>query len=288
METETLFEMPASEEDLYRRAISVPYERKVSQAISLIREMEPTALNLSEDGYYVAFSGGKDSVVLAELFRLARVKYTLNYNKTTIDPPELIRFMRHKYPSLIWHTAEKKPLPLKMAEKYGPPTRLRRWCCEMYKEHGGHGLFTATGVRGPESPRRKGLWKQVNKDRRSEYAFILCPIVYWTDSDIWRFIKTNNLPYCSLYDEGFKRLGCIGCPFGGPKQMLAQFKRWPRYEALWKRGFQKYWDNWKGVPRRDGKPRWIERMDSVDDLWNWWIEGKAYQGKEADCQGWLW
>lgn len=283
-----LFDYPDTEEELYQAAIHVPLDRKIVQAIALIRQMEQSALDLSPDGYYVCFSGGKDSVVLAELFKRAGVKYTLNYNKTTIDPPELIRFMRHEYPELIWHTAEKKPLPIKMAENYGPPTRLKRWCCELYKEHGGVGLFKATGVRAPESPRRKGLWKQVNKDQRSEHTFILCPIIYWTDKDIWRFIRDNDLPYCSLYDDGFKRLGCIGCPFGDTKQRLRQFQRWPRYEALWKRGFQKYWDNFKGVPRRDGKPRWIEKMNSVDDLWQWWISGKAYQGDQADCQGWLW
>jgi len=282
-----LFNDPPTEEELYQTAIRVPLERKITQAIDLIREMESSALKLSPNGYYVCFSGGKDSVVLAELFRLSGVKYTLNYNITTIDPPEVIRFMRKFYPDLIWHRAERKSLPYKMAERFGPPTRLKRWCCNVYKEHGGDGLFKATGVRGEESPRRKGMWKQINKDRYSE-AFIVCPIVYWTDSDIWRFIHEHNLPYCSLYDEGFKRLGCIGCPYGDTKQMLKQFERWPRYEALWKRGFQKYWDNFKGVPKRNGEDRWIEKMNSVDDLWNWWISGKAYKGEQADCQMWLW
>lgn len=282
-----LFNEPETEEELYQAAIRVPLERKITQAISLIQSMEQSALNLSPDGYYVCFSGGKDSVVLEELFKMSGVKFTLNYNVTTIDPPEVIKFMRNNYPELIWHRAEKKTIPQKMTDKScGPPTRIARWCCEIYKEHGGDGLFKAIGVRGEESKRRKGLWKQITKNNRM--GLILCPIIYWIDEDVWQFIKDKSIPYCSLYDEGFKRLGCIGCPLGGHKSQAREFKRWPRYEALWKRGFQQYWDTWKGVPRRDGKPRWIEKMDSVDDLWNWWISGKAYQGKKADCQMWLW
>lgn len=278
---------PATQDELYQAAIRMPLDRKIAQAIALIQEMEQSALNLSPSGYYVAFSGGKDSVVMAELFHMAGVKHTLNYNITTIDPPELIRFMRLNYPDLLWHRAEKKTIPQKMVDKsYGPPTRLARWCCEIYKESGGNGLFSSIGVRAEESKRRKGLWKQITKNNRG--GMFLCPILYWTEKNIWQFIKENSLPYCSLYDEGFQRLGCIGCPLAGPKNQAMEFKRWPRYEALWKRGFQLYWDTWKGVPRRDGKPRWIERMETVDELWGWWISGKALRGKQADCQGWLW
>jgi phosphoadenosine phosphosulfate reductase len=175
-----------------------------------------------------------------------------------------------------------------MADKAsGPPTRLARWCCEIYKEQGGNGLFQAIGVRAPESQRRKGAWAIVSFHKRDNSP-IMCPILYWTDVDIWTFIYEQKMEYCSLYDEGFARLGCIGCPMGGPKGMAKDFARWPHYEKLWKRGFQKYWDRWKGVPTlRENKhgnhDRWIEKMDSVDDLWNWWISGKAYEPPVRDA-----
>lgn len=275
-----------SEEELYQIAISIPLEEKIQKAIMTIQEFERQALRLSDNGYYVCFSGGKDSIVMAKLFEMSGVKYDLNYNNTTIDPPELVRFIKDKYPQAIWHSVGKN-LPMYMVEKScGPPTRIARWCCEIYKEHGGDGLFKSIGVRAEESKRRKGLWKIVTVNKKM--GFILCPIIYWTEKDIWNFIKQNQMEYCCLYDEGFSRLGCVGCPMSGPKKQAEEFKRWPKHEAMWKRGFQAYWDRWKGVPRRDGKPRWIEKMDTVDDLWQWWTSGKAYKGKEPDCQMFQW
>lgn len=274
------------EEGMYQLAISQPLGYKVEQAVNLIRLYEGQALQLSPDGYYVCFSGGKDSIVMAKLFEMAGVKYGLHYNNVTIDPPELVRFIKKEYPQAEWHSVG-TPLPYYMAKQScGPPTRLARWCCEIYKEQGGDGYFKAIGVRAEESARRKGLWKQVTANRRG--GSFLCPILYWTDADIWQFIRDHNMSYCELYDQGFHRLGCIGCPMGGAKQQALEFQRWPGYERLWKRGFQKYWDAWKGVPRKDGGDRWIEKMKTVDDLWQWWTSGKAYEGEGADCQLFLW
>lgn len=278
-------------EEMYQQAISRSLAEKVEQAIALIQSMEGQSLTLSVDGFYVCFSGGKDSIVMAKLFEMAGVKYKLHYNNVTIDPPELVQFIKREYPQAEWHSVG-TPLPLYMAKKSnGPPTRLARWCCEIYKEQGGTGYMKAIGVRAEESPRRKGLWKVYNNNNKG--GSILCPIVYWTTSDIWQFIRQNEMEYCCLYDEGFKRLGCIGCPMGGPEGQKREFERWPKYKALWRRGFEAYWAAWKGVPRqrvnKDGNyDRWIEKMETVDDLWNWWISGKAYEGDQADCQMWLW
>lgn len=276
------------QEAMYQAAIHQPLERKIEQAIGLIRLYENQALQLSEDGYYVCFSGGKDSIVMAKLFEMSGVRYGLHYNNVTIDPPELVRFIKREYPQAVWHSVG-KPLPYMMEDKNnGPPTRLGRWCCEIYKEQGGAGCLKATGVRSEESIRRKGLWKQVNAHKNG-HGIILCPILYWTDADIWGFIKSNGMKYCSLYDEGFHRLGCVGCPMAGKKR-AAEFERWPGYEKLWKRGFQKYWDKFHGTKRKDGKDReWLNKFNNVDELWRWWMEDASVNDTDApDCQLWLW
>ncbi len=164
----------------------------------------------------------------------------------------------------------------------GPPTRLARWCCEEYKERGGDGWMTIIGVRAAESARRKGLWKVFQNNRRM--GKILCPIVYWTDKDVWDFHALRGMHYCSLYDEGFKRLGCVGCPLGGPKNQRIEFDRWPRFEAMWQRGFQQFWENWSGVPTQKGKRRWFEDFGSWEGLWDWWITGKGKDDGDQ-CQG---
>lgn len=279
-----LFEI--TDEELYQDEIRRPLAEKVEIALARIREYEPMALELSEHGYYVAFSGGKDSIVLERLFKMAGVKYAAWYNNVTIDPPELVRFIKDFYPEVQWNNPKMHLTRMMVHQSKGPPTRMTRWCCDKYKEQGGNGLIKAIGVRGEESARRKAGWSFLSSDRKGNT--ILCPIIHWTDEDVWQFIRQNKMDYCSLYDEGFKRLGCIGCPLGGPTGQKREFARWPKYEALWRKGVTDHYNRWKGVPRRDGDARAIEKFKSADDLWKWWTSGKALEGEGDDCQGWLW
>ena len=277
----TLFE--PSQEDMYQFAISRPLDKKVSQAIAIIREYEPAALVLSPDGYYVAFSGGKDSIVMLDLFRRAGVKHMAYYNNTTIDPPELVRFIRTKYPEVVWNNPDCGLIQMIAHKSAGLPTNKIRWCCEIYKEQGGNGLLNAIGVRGPESPRRKGLWRVINNHTKTHKP-IICPIVYWTDDDVWTYIKTQGLDYCELYDQGFKRLGCVGCPMGNQKK---DFERWPRYEKAWRAGAKKFYDRVHGTPTKKGGVRWIDKFETFEEYWNWWIRDEK-KADSPDCQLWLW
>lgn len=73
------------------------------------------------------------------------------------------------------------------------------------------------------------------------------PIIDWTDGEVWEFIKEYNIPYCCLYDEGFKRLGCIGCPMGSREQREYEFERYPKYKNLYMIAFQKMIENRGGT-----------------------------------------
>ena len=101
----------------------------VENAISILQHFEP------EEGFYLAFSGGKDSVVCKKLLDMSGCKYDAHYNPTTVDPPELMQFIRKEYPDVIWERPKKSMRTLIIENKM-PPTGIMRYCCEELKEGG--------------------------------------------------------------------------------------------------------------------------------------------------------
>ena len=112
------------------------------------------------EGYYVAFSGGKDSQCVYHLCKMAGVKFDAHYNVTSVDPPELVQFIKSHYPDVIFDYPKDSKGNVKTmwnlipAERM-PPTRLVRYCCAVLKETNGEGRYTVTGVRQAESANRK-------------------------------------------------------------------------------------------------------------------------------------
>lgn len=127
---------------------------KVELAIKRLKAFEPP------EGYYVAFSGGKDSQCIYHLCQMAGVKFDAHYNVTSVDPPELVQFIKDHYPDVHRDYPRDKDgnvvtmWNLIPAERM-PPTRLVRYCCEVLKETNGRGRYTVTGVRQAESANRK-------------------------------------------------------------------------------------------------------------------------------------
>lgn len=127
---------------------------KIEIAIKRLKAFEP------KEGYYVAFSGGKDSQCVYHLCKMAGVKFDAHYNVTSVDPPELVKFIKTHYQDVRFdYPRNNKGKVLTMwnlipAERM-PPTRLVRYCCESLKETNGKGRYTVTGVRQAESANRK-------------------------------------------------------------------------------------------------------------------------------------
>ena len=261
-------------------------KNKIDVALDRIKYFEP------EEGYYLAFSGGKDSIVCKELLKMAGVKFDSHYNHTTVDPPELIYYMRENHQDVIvekpditmWRLIEKKLMP---------PNRMVRYCCDVLKERGGEGRFVVTGVRWAESARRKNTRKGVemyinskskktldkkkifimsdNDEKRKmtenciiKGKYLLNPIIDWEDDDVWEFINSRNLPYCKLYDEGFERLGCVGCPLASSKQMKEEFKKYPQY----KKNYIKAFDRMLKEREKKGKET---TWKNGEEVMKWWL-----------------
>ena len=79
----------------------VGFDERLQHSIGLLQKSEKLALSLNDKGYYLAFSGGKDSQALYHVAIVAGVKFEAHYSFTTLDPPELVYFIREKYPDVF-------------------------------------------------------------------------------------------------------------------------------------------------------------------------------------------
>ncbi len=231
-------------------------------AIARLQEHEP------EEGYYVAFSGGKDSIVILDLVQRAGVRYDVHYAQTTVDPPEVTHYIKEHYPEVIW---EKPRMSMfKLIEKKGMlPTRLIRYCCSELKEIGGRGRTVITGIRWAESTARQGR-APYEQSRKIKSKWFLHPIIDWSTQDVWDYIRARNLPYCSLYDEGKTRIGCIMCPMQGSKGMLIDAERYPKYYNAYLRAIGKMLDSL----RAEGKSSY--HGSTPEEVMHWWIHNADY------------
>lgn len=188
-----------------------------------------------------------------------------------------------------------------IVKKKMPPTRLVRYCCSELKENGGKGRLKITGVRAAESRNRaenggfvKIIGKPVTVQKKAqelgadyfinpkggivlnmdndpsrrlvEHCFrttatMVNPILNWTDDDVWEFLRHYGCASNPLYQCGFKRIGCIGCPMAG-KHRYAEFARYPKYKNLYIRAFDRM------IVAMD-KPFYSCR--NGNDVFKWWI-----------------
>jgi phosphoadenosine phosphosulfate reductase len=242
----------------------------IKNAIEMLKCYEP------EEGYKLGFSGGKDSQVLYWLAKKAEVKFQAIYRLTTVDPPHLVYFIRKYYPDVIIEKPHESMWQL-MLRKKTPPTRRIRYCCEVLKERGwNENDKVLTGVRKDESPRRQ-KWNQTQHCLKGGGYTLVNPMLDFTDVDVWNIIKSNNLPYCKLYDEGFKRLGCIGCPLANWKQREFEFRMFPKYEQAYKRTFERIIIKRKETGMKD-------LWKNADQLWQWWMYGADFSVYEDPNQ----
>lgn len=230
---------------------------KVEKSIMRLKHFEP------DEGYYLAFSGGKDSITIKHLADRAGVDYDAHYNVTTIDNPELVYFIKENYTDVEFERPE-KPF-LEELLYHGFPIRQQRWCCEIYKEGGGSGRRVVTGIRKAESYSRskRNMIESCHKDTSKGY---LHPIIDWKDEDVWEYIETNNIKYCKLYDEGYYRLGCLFCPMKPNKTRRREAKQYPKYRDLFIRYFKKLYQK-----RKDNGKTSVDRWKDGEEMFWWWL-----------------
>lgn len=239
------------------RTTKARIDRLTAEAVAFIRRAESLALKMDARGIHVAFSGGKDSQVLLALTEMAGVRHHAEMQLTSVDPPQVVRFVRENYPQV--HLNRPRTTMYKLIiRKHILPTRVIRYCCSEFKEFAGRGSVTATGIRRAESSRRKkrtpvemnGGSFEINGEELMELdentffsaerketvhcvgnkdKVIINPILDWTEADVWGFLDYHGIPHCSLYDMGYKRIGCILCPMATRKKAEKDLRNFPRF-----------------------------------------------------------
>jgi phosphoadenosine phosphosulfate reductase len=131
-----------------------PLQAKMLKTIELLQKSEKLALTYdSVDGFWLGFSGGKDSQALIHMAQLAGIKFKARFSPTSVDPPELIKFIRKNYPEVQFLPLETSIYKEFMERKCLPSMKIR-WCCSVFKENKAPNKVTLVGVRHAESARR--------------------------------------------------------------------------------------------------------------------------------------
>lgn len=278
---------------------------KEQAAIDRLQKASEMSLKVYQMSLVITTSGGKDSSVCTALAERAGIPFEVMHNHTTADAPETVYFVRAEFHRLEIkgikcdlnfpvYKGQRTSMWQLIPQKLMPPTRLVRYCCSVLKERGGAGRFITTGVRWEESPSRRenrGIYEAGrdvvlstdNDDRRRLFencrmqAKRVCnPIIDWTDRDVWEYIESEHLEVNPLYQCGFSRVGCIGCPMAGTKGRQREFARYPKFQKSYIRAFE-----WMLQERkRKGKMQGTWNMGTTgEDVFHWWMEDGVIPGQ---------
>lgn len=283
---------------------------KEQKAIARLKEAALMSETYYQKPLIVTTSGGKDSDVCIALALAAGIDFEVQHNHTTADAPETVYHVREMFKRLEekgvkctinWPTYKGAPVTMwsLIPQKLMPPTRVARYCCSILKEGGGKGRMITTGVRWAESVNRRnkrGIFESMphdisknvtinndNDDARRIFescklqAKRICnPIVDWSDRDVWDYIESEKIPVNPLYQCGFHRVGCIGCPMAGKRGREFEFTRYPTYQRAYIRAFDRMVEERAARGKVDGTWR---AGTTGRDIFHWWMEDGVLPGQ---------
>lgn len=283
----------------------------LKNAIEIFKIGSKTSLRRYGLPIVVTYSGGKDSDALIEVAKASGEPFEVHHSHTTCDAPDTVYHIRDKFKQLeldgikcsIEHptyngenTSMWKLIPIKVM----PPTRLVRYCCNILKETGCQDRLIATGVRWDESTKRKSraefetiekyakdsikassemmLMNDNDESRKIiEHCMkknkVVCnPIISWSEKEVWELLQDHKIKTNPLYEKGYTRVGCIGCPMGTTCNRKKEFADFPKFKDLYIKSFTKMIEARK---QKGLKTKW----ETGEEVFLWWIQDENIKGQ---------
>lgn len=253
----------------------------------------------------ICYSGGKDSEIIVDLALKSGIKFEIQHSHTTADAPETVYHIRNRFRELEekgikctinmpYYKGQRVSMWSLIPIKKIPPTRLMRYCCSVLKETAGRNRCIVTGVRRAESVKRKfsgvietkhnDINKRIiinndNDEKRQivERCQMQAKIAYniivdWDNDTVKDYINSEHIDCNPLYQCGFNRVGCIGCPMANKKRQF-EFARYPKYRDLYIRAFDKMFE----IRKAEGKGSYS--WHNGVDVFHWWMQDGVLPGQ---------
>ena len=235
-----------------------------------------------EENIVLSFSGGKDSTVTADLAvkALSNPSLVHIFGNTTLEFPTTVEYanrFREDHPMAIFMVAKNDEQAfMDVCEDIGPPARMMRWCCSMFKTgpitrvinslYRNQQILTFYGIRKSESVSRSKYNRIEDSSNavKIQQQTVASPIFFWKDIDIWLYILAENVDFNDAYRLGYDRVGCWCCPNNNQRAqflsriyMYEQSKKWREFllrfaEKIGKPDPEVYVDTGKWKARQGG------------------------------------
>lgn len=195
------------------------------EAVSYIRQAV-SGVDLCD--MFVSFSGGKDSTVTSDLVMraLSEPKVLHIFGDTTLEFPETMKYVerfRKEHPRTPVISSRNKEKDFEsLCRLVGPPSRVMRWCCTIFKTgainrkiralfQNKSRIITFYGIRRSESASRSKYERETEGSKITKQITI-SPIIDWQDFDVWLYLLSTGIDFNYAYRLGYARVGCWCCP----------------------------------------------------------------------------
>lgn len=263
---------------LFIEANSARLNYLIDEASRFVRD---AAKRFPEENIVISFSGGKDSTVTADVTikALSNPSLVHIFGNTTLEFPYTIDYAdryRASHPLAIFQLAKNEDQIFHdVCEDIGPPARMMRWCCSMFKTgpisrvinslYRNQQILTFYGIRKYESVSRS-KYNRIEENSEAvkiQQQTVASPIFFWNDVDIWLYILSEKIDFNEAYRLGYDRVGCWCCPNNNQRAQFLSRIYMPEESKKWRTFLISF-------AKKIGKPDPEEYVDSG----NW----KARQG----------